>query len=756
MKRSSLSPETQSQLLRSILPPFCFILAICLLVVIFQDFGYSALPPTHQRYTQAKSELLKLASDASQARYRSSWEKLATEFLAIYNDDTSWPNRPAALFRAAEALEGLAKNSFALSDVKRAASFYEKVAANHPSSPLADDALYRAAKLQAAWLKDDKKALELLGRIRTQYRTGDMLTDAKALEKTLIAAKNGRPAQEAQDVVRAEQKPAREEQPVSETSQDRIRRQYTQARKRMTDLAADSNRSCWRQPWENLEADFLAIHKQSTDSTLAAQALFSAAESRHNIAKCSHINADFRGAQEIYQSLPQYFASSPLADDALLQAARILTNHLHDEREARRVLSDLLKRYPSGDMASQARTLLAQVTHDDLCETPVLLETLSWTSPDKLHVRITLELTGATKFQAKLVAKGKGSAKQLLVNLDRAEVAESINKVVKIKDSLLTGIDVDKQNSQLRFSLREARRFDIQSEKGSHTLTILVDATKNAQPKSSQNGANFAEEPKPARQMNNPRVLDACGLARQLGLSVETVFIDAGHGGKDPGAYHNNIVEKLVVMDVAKTLGRLLERNGLKVIYTRAADQFISLSQRTALANAQGADLFISIHVNASNSEAIHGLETYYLNLARTPEAARVAATENVGSDRRLKDMQKVLTDIMLTAKVDESASLAREIQRTAISRLNRNGLEVRNNGTRSAPFHVLIGARMPAVLVELGYCTNAQEAKRLASNRYRELLAQGLAEGILAYRSKLNEKHTVQNTLTPQAKGAM
>ena len=366
--------------------------------------------------------------------------------------------------------------------------------------------------------------------------------------------------------------------------------------------------------------------------------------------------------------------------------------------------------------------------------------------PSPIH-----RLTGATKFQAKLVAKGKGSAKQLLVNLDRAEVAESINKVVRIRDSLLTGIDVDKQNSQLRFSLREARRFDIQSEKGSHTLTILVDATKNAQPKSSQNGANFAEEPKPARQMNNPRVLDACGLARQLGLSVETVFIDAGHGGKDPGAYHNNIVEKLVVMDVAKTLGRLLERNGLKVIYTRAADQFISLSQRTALANAQGADLFISIHVNASNSEAIHGLETYYLNLARTPEAARVAATENVGSDRRLKDMQKVLTYL-------ESGLLreAEEIQRTAISRLNRNGLEVRNNGTRSAPFHVLIGARMPAVLVELGYCTNAQEAKRLASNRYRELLAQGLAEGILAYRSKLNEKHTVQNTLTPQAKGAM
>ena len=209
-------------------------------------------------------------------------------------------------------------------------------------------------------------------------------------------------------------------------------------------------------------------------------------------------------------------------------------------------------------------------------------------------------------------------------------------------------------------------------------------------------------------------------------------------------------------MDVSRTLGRLLTNSGLNVIYSRSSDKFISLSQRTAMANAQGADLFISIHVNACNDANVHGLETYFLNLARTPAAARVAASENVGSDRRLKDMQKVLTEIMLTAKVDESASLASDIQRAALSRLKRNGLEVRDNGTKSAPFHVLIGAKMPAVLVELGYCTNPLEAKRLTSTRYRELLAQGLAEGILNYRTKLNEKHTVQNSLTQQANGAM
>lgn len=235
-------------------------------------------------------------------------------------------------------------------------------------------------------------------------------------------------------------------------------------------------------------------------------------------------------------------------------------------------------------------------------------------------------------------------------------------------------------------------------------------------------------------------------IASQLGLSVQTVFIDAGHGGKDPGTYHNNIIEKLVALDVAKTLGRLLENTGLQVLYSRTTDKFIPLTQRTAMANAAGADLFISIHVNANERASANGFETYFLSLARTPDAARLASLENIGSDRRMKDMQRVLAKI-LSARVDESMTLAGDIQRVTISRLKRDGMPARNNGIKSAPFHVLIGAQMPAVLVELGYCSNREEAQRMASGRYRELLAQGLAEGILAYRDRLSRHRTVHNT---------
>ncbi len=216
------------------------------------------------------------------------------------------------------------------------------------------------------------------------------------------------------------------------------------------------------------------------------------------------------------------------------------------------------------------------------------------------------------------------------------------------------------------------------------------------------------------------------------------------------------MLERVITLDVARTLGRLLAANGLDVVYSRTEDTTLGLRQRTDLANAAGADLFVSIHVNANNDARVCGFETYYLDLAADPEAARVAALENAHSDRSLGEMQNVLADVMLNARVQESRALARQVQRLALFRLQRRAFSVRNNGVKSAPFHVLLGAQMPAVLVELGYCTHADEARNLKNPRYRLALAEGLAEGILAYRDQLLQRRTAQNSLTPQGAGAM
>ncbi|MCR4665724.1 MAG: N-acetylmuramoyl-L-alanine amidase [Desulfovibrio sp.] len=766
-------------LTRILLAPCCFILALCVLVITFQDLGYSALPPTNKRYIQAKDALATLAADKARARYRSSWEKLIQEFQAIYESDPSWPNRPCALFRKAEAQEGLAKNSFTASDAKKARDTFLDVAQTYPQSILADDALYNAARLSAAWLRDDKKALALIDTLKQRYPNGDMITDAKALEASLLASKGGTLSskEETQKIIASEMRVVDDKEPsnIAQTKEARLSNQYKQSKKRARELLSDSNRSCWRQPWETLEADFLRFYNESKNDTLRAASLFRAAQSRLCLARCSHRKNDYKSAQELFLSLPENFPQSVLADDALLEAAKILETNLDKRSDALRILTELVKAYPSGDKKKEALAILSSLTAKN--SEPAELTALSWESPSAKKVVINLELSKKPVYKATLVRKNKGQS--LCLDLDTATIAPQIRKGATVTGSLLTRIFVEhpsRTRSLLYFDLREAKRFSVDLAPDERSLLLTIDAEegdlKNIREKgrekrkipqkdedpdelleAEQNTDNSLEK----RLSKNAAHSGALfGMAEQLGLSVKTVFIDAGHGGKDPGTYHNNIVEKFVAMDVAKTLGRLLENNGFEVIFSRKSDIFIPLSRRSIKANQAGADLFISIHVNANESKQVHGFETYYLDLARTPEAVRVAALENRGSDRRLKDMQKLLAKIMMTARVDESRTLAVDIQRRTLSRLKRNGNPAKNNGIKSAPFHVLIGTEMPAVLVELGYCSNDDEAKNLASARYRDLLAQGLAEGIMAYRDRLQKQETVVNALTKRKSGAM
>ena len=640
---------------------------------------------------------------------------------------------------------------------------------------MADDALYRAAKIYAAWLRDEETALARLNEIKSNYSTGDMLTDATALEKTILASAKGKLAPEAKTVIRSEQKTI-DDNKSSDTNahenQEKISRKYEACKTRMSDLLADSNRSCWRQPWENLESEFLKLHKKSKSKSIAAGALFRAAESRRYLAKCSLQKNDYRRAVEIYQSVPELFPQSALADDALLLAAQIYQQHLNDARQSKNLLTEIVRRYPTGDKVNDARKALGKSVAQKDKKTggsSVELQMLSWDSIDKNRVKIILEFSGTAEFSARLVSVHKGSKqKKLYLDLNDASIAQSIKKGVVITNSLLQGIHVEKDKNRqsiLRFDLREARRFDVSRSNNEKILTLVIDARKNVAPMDENKGNNVAssaalvagtQAPPKRTQITPFQRKNVNDIARQLGLSIQTIFIDAGHGGKDPGTYHNNIIERLVTLDVAKTLGRLLENNGFTVVYSRTTDKFISLSQRTLAANAAKADLFISIHVNANDNPNVQGFETYYLDLGRSPDAARVAALENAGSDRRLGDLQKVLAEIMLTARVDESSRLAIDIQRVTLSRLKRGSFPARNNGVKSAPFHVLIGAQMPAVLVELGYCSNTVEAKRLANPQYRELLAQGLAEGIMAYRDRIMNRRSVQNSLTPKVSDAI
>ena len=227
--------------------------------------------------------------------------------------------------------------------------------------------------------------------------------------------------------------------------------------------------------------------------------------------------------------------------------------------------------------------------------------------------------------------------------------------------------------------------------------------------------------------------------AGQLGLNMKTIMVDAGHGGKDPGAAGNGIKESILVFKLAKLVGAKLKDRGFNVIYTRDSEKFISLERRSELANNRKVDMFLSLHVNANNDSDIWGVEAYYLDVARSKGAVRVAARENAVTEKEIGELQVILTDLLLNSKTSESKELAALMVRSMDRSVKAGGYPVRDNGVRSAPFYVLMGARMPSVLVEIGYCTNSAEAKRLLSDKYLNSLSDGIVNGITAYRSKLN-----------------
>ena len=206
---------------------------------------------------------------------------------------------------------------------------------------------------------------------------------------------------------------------------------------------------------------------------------------------------------------------------------------------------------------------------------------------------------------------------------------------------------------------------------------------------------------------------------------MSRIVIDPGHGGHDPGAMGKGVTEAELVLDVALRLEKLLQKlPGLDVVLTRRTDDFVSLQERTAIANREGADLFLSIHANASESGQARGVETYFLNFANNLSAAAVAARENAASGQAMGALPDIVKAIALNNKLDESRDLATFVQRSMIERLRGANKSVKDLGVKQAPFVVLIGAAMPSVLAEVSFVTNAQDAKLLRSSPYRQRIA--------------------------------
>lgn len=276
-----------------------------------------------------------------------------------------------------------------------------------------------------------------------------------------------------------------------------------------------------------------------------------------------------------------------------------------------------------------------------------------------------------------------------------------------------------------------------------------------APPTAAASAAGTKLDPLPARRPVppplNPAALPSVNadgkfsLARQLGLGISRIVIDAGHGGTDPGSMANGLREAELALDVAQRLRKLLEKQtNIEIVMTRDTDVFIPLDERTVIANREGADLFLSIHANTARNLQASGVETYFLNFASNPEAQAVAARENASSGRSMHNLPDIVRAIALNNKIDESREFAAAVQKSMVQRLKTRNKQLKDRGVKQAPFVVLIGAEMPSVLAEISFLTNKQESKLLKTAAYRQQIAEALFDGVLRYQQSVKKMKAV------------
>lgn len=402
------------------------------------------------------------------------------------------------------------------------------------------------------------------------------------------------------------------------------------------------------------------------------------------------------------------------------------------------------------------------------------------------YSRVVVDLSGPVEFRmTPVVPDGQsGSRDRLVVDLAEAKIGPEAREPLSIGDALLRGIrtgqytvdtarivlDLAADADARVFTLPDPYRLVIDLKgKGAampgrdvairrldtgqagdaasaRALTGTSSRTAPVEPAAPAREA-VAEAPRSARRPaaaaeRTAPPAQTASVARRF-----KVVIDPGHGGRDPGAHGiGGLDEKDLVLSVSKRLASLLRAEpGIDVALTRGDDRFLSLEERTGFANAQGADLFISVHGNASTNRALRGVEVYYLNNTDNRGTLRLAAMENnlrwdphnPKLQAAIPDLSYILSDLRQTYKIEESKQLAEHLQGSVISRLQDRYEGVEDLGVKEGPFYVLVGAYMPCVLVEVSFLTNPVEGRRLGTSTYQEALADGIFQGIRRYLSQ-------------------
>jgi N-acetylmuramoyl-L-alanine amidase len=372
----------------------------------------------------------------------------------------------------------------------------------------------------------------------------------------------------------------------------------------------------------------------------------------------------------------------------------------------------------------------------------VLNEIRHWSNPD--YTRVSIELDQDVVWESHELGRGTGGKPgRIFVDIKRTRLAHGVRDIT-IGDGLLKGARVAQYRPdvvRVVLDTENIKNYKVFPLSDPARLVIDVRGERLTEISRLERSISAAPEPSPEPRRNEPVLTKRTKQPRGTTISkIRRIVVDPGHGGHDPGAIGpGGTQEKDVVLVIGLKLRDMLkEELGLDVVMTRSTDVFIPLEERTAIANKVNADLFISVHANAAINHVASGIETYYLSLAKTEKAARLAAKENGTSLEKVSVLQAILFDLMANYKLNDSAHLADDVQKSLHTKIHGLHGDVKNLGVKQGPFYVLVGATMPSILVETAFVSNAQEESRLNDPAYQNATAEGILEGVRGYISSL------------------
>ncbi|RJP83623.1 MAG: N-acetylmuramoyl-L-alanine amidase [Desulfobacteraceae bacterium] len=523
---------------------------------------------------------------------------------------------------------------------------------------------------------------------------------------------------------------------------------YYQAESTFKQLLGDQKKQQYRRNWLQCIQQYQEVYILDPSGPWAAAGMYKTGVLYAKLSKWSNKEEDRKEAIDIFKKIINQYPGSRYKAKAADEISRIAGNSpatkadktYHKEKNTA-LLPKKNDTPPKPLIQPEIQLAAKEITPITFPKNFSTIKDLRfWSNPN--YTRIVIDADKDTTFTHHLLKKDPSISKpqRLYVDLNQSRLGKTFEKTKQINDDLLKDARAGQYTTdtvRVVIDIKSFKNYKIFSLKNPFRIVIDVWG-KDGQP------VQYAKKSIPDNGYHSPSgsKISPSAIAKQLALGVRTIVIDPGHGGHDYGApgYIKGTHEKDIVLNLAKKLARKIKDTvDCNVILTRETDIFLTLEERTAIANTKNADLFISIHTNASRDHRAYGIETYFLNLATDDESIRVAAKENATSTKNISDLQSILIDLMQNAKINESSRLATHVQDSMYHTLKGQYNQIKSKGVKQAPFYVLLGAQMPAILVETAFISNPTECKRLSNSTYQERLCDSIVHGIRKYIKETN-----------------